>query len=193
MALKLITAPTLAAVTLAEAKAHCRVDTTDDDTLITAMITSATAAAEQILGRALLTQTWEITLDAFPEAVELTRVPAQSVTSITYVDTAGATQTLDSSAYSLDASDDYGFAYVVPAYDTEWPDTRDEINAVKVRYVAGYAAAADIPQAIKHWILIRVATMYDDRAEYAAAGRDVKVASLPFVDGLLDAYKVWAA
>ena len=145
MALKLITASTALAVTLAEAKAHLRVDSSDEDTLITAMITSATETAEQITGRAIMPQTWELTLDAFPDALELTRVPAVSVTSIKYFDVAGVQQTLASNAYALDAADDFGFAYIVPAYDTGWPVTRDQINAVAVQYVAGYANAAGVP------------------------------------------------
>ena len=75
MALKLITAASTFPITLEDAKLHCRVDTAADDALINALITAATELAEQKTGRALMAQTWELTLDAFPEAFELTRVP----------------------------------------------------------------------------------------------------------------------
>lgn len=190
MALKLITAAADLAVTLVEAKAHLRVDTSDDDTLITAMITAATEAAEQATGRAIMVQTWELTLDAFPAAMELTRVPVDSITSVTYVDLDGTDQTLSALLYSLDNADDFGPAYVVPAYDTEWPDTRDQINAVKVRYVAGYANAAAVPESIKSWIKLQVGAMYENREqETVASGHSVP---LGFADRLLDRYKVWA-
>ena len=81
MALKRITAPTLLVVSLVEAKAHLRVDVSDDDDLITACIHSATALAEQYTNRAIAPQTWELTLDAFPTAFELTRTPVTSTRS----------------------------------------------------------------------------------------------------------------
>ncbi len=193
MALKLITAATTYPVTLAEAKLHCRVDIADDDTLITALITAATEMAEQKTGRAIMTQTLELTLDAFPDAFELTRVPVQSVTSVKYYDTTGAQQTLSNTLYALDAADDFGFAHISPVYAGVWPDTRDQINAVAVRYVAGYADAASVPQSIKNWILLMVSTMYENRETEAYSSRAVSTTvQMQFVDRLLDRYVVFS-
>jgi len=190
MALKLITAAVDLAVTLAEAKLHLRVDGTDDDTLIQALIVAATESAEQATGRAIMPQTWELTLDLFPEAFELTRIPVVSVDSVTYQDATGAPTVLTSALYSLDNADDFGPAYVVPAYGTDWPETRDETNAVAVRYIAGYADSTLVPEPIKTWIKLQVGAMYENREgdviERASAIR------LPFVDRLLDRYRVWA-
>lgn len=189
MALKLITAPVTLAVSLVEAKAHLRVDSTDDDTLITAMIGSATEMAEQMTGRALMAQTWELSLDAFPSEFELTRVPAQSVTSITYTDTAGVSTVYSSLLYVLDNADDHGAAHVHPVYGSVWPAARDEANAVKVRYLAGYASAAAVPESFKSWIKLMVGAMYENReAETMSNGSAI---SLGFADRLLDRYKVW--
>lgn len=193
MSLKLITAPSTYPVTLAEAKLHCRVDIADDDTLITALITAATEMAEQKTGRAIMTQTLELTLDAFPEAFELTRVPVQSITSVKYYDTTGTQQTLSNTLYALDAADDFGFAYISPVYAGVWPDTRDQINAVAVRYVAGYADAASVPQSIKNWILLMVSTMYANRETEAYSSRAVSTTvQMQFVDRLLDRYVVFS-
>ena len=190
MALKLITAATALAVSLVEAKAQIRMDLSDDDTLITSDITTATEAAEQATGRAIMPQTWELTLDAFPAAIELTRVPVASVTSVTYADLDGVDQTLSALLYSLDNYDDFGPTFVVPAYGTEWPATRDQINAVKVRYVAGYANAAAVPESIKKWIKLQVGAMAENRAaETVGMGKPI---ALGFADRLLDRYKVWA-
>lgn len=188
MALKLITAATALAVDLASAKAHLRVTASDDDTLITAMITAATETAEQLTGLAIMPQTWELTLDAFPDAFELTRVPAASVTSLKYYDADGVLTTMDGASYTLDIADDYGFAYVVPAYGTEWSAARDQINAVVVRYVAGYANAAAVPQAIKSWILLKVGAMYENR-ELEGIAQTHKIG---FADHLLDRFKVYS-
>lgn len=190
MALKLITPASAPPVTLAEAKLHLRVDVADDDALISALLMAATEQAEHQTGRAVMAQTWELTLDAFPDALELTRIPVQSVASVIYADSTGADQTLTGSAYALDNADDNGPAFVVPAYGTTWPATRDQINAVRVRYVAGYASAADVPESFKSWIKLMVGAMYENR-ESEVLSRGV-VLSLGFADHLLDRFKVWS-
>lgn len=188
MALKLITPATDLAVSLAEAKIHLRVETTDEDALITSLIMAAAEQAEQYTGRALMPQTWELTLDAFPDAFELTRLPVASITSVKYWDTAGTQQTLGTARYTLDNTDDYGPAYVVPVYGDTWPDTRAQINAVAVRYVAGYANVAAVPDSIKAWIKLQVSAMYENRE----AEGSVQTFKLGFADRLLDRYKVWS-
>lgn len=193
MSLRLITAPTTYPVTLAEAKLHCKIDSTDDDALVTALITAATEVCEQKLGRAIMAQTWELTLDAFPDYIELTRTPVQSITSLKYIDTAGAEQTLGSGLYAF-AQDDFGFARVDPVYGGEWPTTRDQINAVALRYVAGYTNAAAVPEGIKQWIKLMISTMYENRETEAYSSRAVSTTvQMGFVDGLLDRYRVWSA
>ena len=193
MALKLITAASTFPITLDDAKLHCRVDTAADDALINALITAATELAEQKTGRALMAQTWELTLDAFPEAFELTRVPVQSVTSLKYYDTSGVQQTLSNALYALYGSDDYGYGCVAPVYDGTWPTARAQTDAVALRYVAGYADAASVPEGIKQWIRLMVSTMYENRETEAYSSRAVSTTvQMRFVDGLLDRYTVMA-
>ncbi|MDP3650899.1 MAG: head-tail connector protein [Rhodoferax sp.] len=191
MALKLITAATALAVSVVEAKLHLRVDGTDEDTLISDHITTATELAEQATGRAIMPQTWELALNAFPTlSLQITRVPAASVTTLKYVDSAGALQTLDSGLYILDNADDYGHAYVIPVYAGTWPATRDQVNAVALRYVAGYANAAAVPQSIKAWIKLMVGALYENR-ESETVGNGGAI-TLGFADRLLDRYKVYS-
>lgn len=188
MALKLITPATALAVSLAEAKLHLRVDTSAEDTSITLMVMAAMEAAEQATGRAIMPQTWELALDAFPSAFELTRVPAASVTSIKYWDTTDTQQTLGTQLYTLDNADDFSSACVVPAYGGSWPTAREQVNAVALRYVAGYADAASVPAAIKGWLLLQVGAMFENRQAEGA----VQTYALGFADRLLDRYKVYA-
>jgi uncharacterized phiE125 gp8 family phage protein len=189
MSLKLITPPSTLPVSLVEAKAHLRVDTSDDDTLITAMLGAAIQMAEQATGRALMTQTWCLSLDAFPlAAIELSMVPVASVTSLVYSDTLGADQTLLPSNYVLNNSDDYGIAVVVPAFAKTWPDSRIQANAVRLTFVAGYANAGAVPESIKSWIKLQVSAMYENRSAEAT----LKTHALGFADRLLDRYKVWS-
>lgn len=187
MSLKLITPATALAVTQAEAKAHLRVDVADDDALIAAFIGAATALAEQATGRAIMPQTWELTLDAFPKAFELTRAPVTSVTSLKYWTPAGVQTTLLSTLYTLDNSDDFGPASVAPAFGTSWPDTRLQSAAVALRYVAGYVDANNVPESIKAWIKLMVGAMYENRQAEGA----VQTYALGFADRLLDRYKIY--
>lgn len=185
MALTLITGPATEPVTLAEAKSHLRVDVADDDTLITSLIVAMRTDCENEIKRSLITQTWEKVLDFFPDAIQLPMPPVQSVTSITYLDIDGALQTLPTNQYVLDKDSEPG--YVVRAINVNWPVTGDYINAVRVRYVAGYAAAANVPEPIKLWIKIRLSNAYENREEYLL-GRNMQ--EFPYVEGLLDRYRV---
>jgi uncharacterized phiE125 gp8 family phage protein len=189
MTLKLITAPATEPVTLAEAKVHLRCGD-DEDALLGVLIQSAREAAEHQLGRALITQTWERIIDAFPAAeIELGMPPVDAVVSVVYIDAAGDSQTLASTEYSLDADTSPG--WVLPSESAVvWPNTLDTANAVRVRFTCGYGAASDVPAAIKAWMLLRIGTLYKLREE-VIAGKSL--AELPggYVDRLLDPFRVW--
>ncbi|HQR22181.1 MAG TPA: phage head-tail connector protein [Burkholderiaceae bacterium] len=188
MSLRLITAPGVEPVSLAEAKAQLRVTASDEDALVSACITAARERCEHLLGRALIDQTWELTLDAFPQAIRLDNPPISSVTSLSYVDGSGNTVVWGAPNYYVDKSGEPG--WIVPAYGGAWPaDVRDQANAVIVRYVAGYgAAAAAVPLAIRQWILLATGTLFETRE---ADDVKQKVQHL-FVDGLLDRYRIWS-
>lgn len=190
MGLSLVTAPAEEPVTLAEAKVQCRVDAdiTADDALITALIVAARERAEHDTGRALVTQTRRYTLDRFPcWGLKLPRPPLQSVESITYIDTVGAEQTLDAAEYRVITDRLTGL--VAPVHGGEWPATRATENAVAVTYVAGYGAAAAVPQAIKQWILAAVATLYGQREALVMSSASEIPRSM--WDSLLDAYRIY--
>ncbi|MBK8916371.1 MAG: phage head-tail connector protein [Phycisphaerales bacterium] len=189
MGLQLITSPTAEPVTLAEAKLWLKVEAGDtaDDSLITRLISAVREWGEQKSGRAFLGQTWRLTLDAFPDAIELTRVPILSVNSVKYVDENGAPQTLSPASYTVDSASEP--AWVVQAYGTSWPTTRRDVNVVEVEWVAGYHAtdAGKVPDAIKDWMHLNLAAAYANREAFVA-GQEIR--SLPFVDRLLDRYTV---
>ncbi|MFT0532265.1 head-tail connector protein [Castellaniella hirudinis] len=186
MSLKVITPPATEPVTLTEAKLHLRVDGNDENALITSLIVAARQGAEHMTGRALMPQTLELSLDDFAPEIQLPRPPLTSVTSVSYVDGGGVMQVLDSSAYAVN---DHGqAASLVPAFGTSWPQARDQVSSVLIRYQAGYASASDVPQAIKSWMLIRIGTLYEHRQ---AVVTGVSVSSIPGIDRLLDAYRVY--
>lgn len=172
MSLKLITAPSALAVSLADAKLQLRVTGTDEDALITRLIRGAAARGQHETGRAFIDQEWELILDAFPVAeIELALPPVTSITSVKYLDTAGAQQTLASNAYTLDAEKLPGWLF--PAVGTSWPATQDVANAVRVRFRCGYGATdADVPEGIKDWIHVQLTTLFDNRDLLALAKAD---------------------
>ncbi len=161
---------------------------TTDDWYISMLIKSARMAAEGITNRALVTQTWDYVLDRFPGWGQYIPLPTlQSIVSITYVDTNGATQTLDPSQYLVDARSEPG--RIEPAFGLVWPITRWQMNAVTIRFTCGYGTASDVPDGIKNWMLMRIKTLWDNRSEISVDTRITMVELPPeFVDGLLNDY-----
>lgn len=189
MSLKLYTAAAGDPVSLAEAKVHLRVDGTDEDTLITSLIGSATLEAEHLMGRAVMPQKWQVMLDGFASSIDLPRPTVSGVDSVKYVDaTTGTLTTLSSTVYQVVAGSDYS-ARIVLAYGQSWPSSRAQPESVQVIFSTGYQDAASVPEPIKTWIKLRVGTMYANRESVVVDGR-IAIVVMPF-DFLLDRYRVW--
>jgi uncharacterized phiE125 gp8 family phage protein len=204
MPLRLISAPEQEPVSLAEAKAHLRVDFDDDDDLITLLIRAARThidGKDGWLGRALVRQTWELVVDTFPcddGEIKIPLPPLQSIESIKYDDADGVEQTLASDQYDVDNVSEPG--WVVPTEDGDgWPDTLDAVNAVRIRFVAGYPEsevdgspedlAGNVPAAIKQALLMYIATLYEHR-ENTVIGQ--APAALPWAaEHLLFPYRIF--
>ena len=177
---KLITASASEPITLEEAKNHIKVEDkiTEDDTLIERLITGVRRSVEIELRRQLMPATWELYLDEFEDEILLEKSPITSITHIKYYDSDGNLQTLDSSYYQLDAMSEP--ARLVEAYGYSYPTTRDMLNAVIIRFVAGYTDAASVPEDIKLAMLLCISYFYDNRGEYITPAN---------VKGILEAKK----
>jgi len=204
MPLQLVTPPAEEPVSLQEAKLHLRVDFEEDDALILALISAARQAAETITGRQLITARWKLVLDRFAglegmagpaesnfsipsHAVLLFKCPVQSISSIQYLDMNGAMQFMPPTDYVLDSACEP--ARVTPVFGQIWPVSLPQIGAVNITFDAGYGAREDVPEGIKSWIKIRVGSLYAYREEMSVLNRG-RIDPLPFIDGLLDPYKV---
>jgi uncharacterized phiE125 gp8 family phage protein len=164
MTTRRIIEPAAPAVSLAAARTAARVDLNDDGTSpldgdLALAIATYTAEAEHETGRAVIEQTWRVTLDSFPDAIELARPPLISVDHVKFYDTDGARQTLDPQDYLLDAESEPG--YLVPAPGKAWPATAARINAVEVQCRCGYGADdSAVPAPVQSFILGRIQAQF---------------------------------
>lgn len=162
---RLITAPDMEPVSTSDAKAHLNVDFDDDDVLISAISQGARAHLEEKLGRALITQTWQLWLDRWPagDTIRLPRPRLQSVSSITYYDTDDAVTTFATTNYDVDTIAEPG--RVVLKYAKTWPQTTlRPSKAISIEYVAGYGDdGSDVPGDLISYLKLLIGTMYAHR------------------------------
>ena len=182
-------APAVPAVTLAGAKAHLRVEFSEDDSLIAGLVEAATAMVEGPggIGVALVTQTWRLDLDGYlPLPLELPLGPVQAVTGITYVDQDGQEQTLDPALY--DAFTGSRPARIDKAFGAALPAVRRQLSAVKVTFTVGYGdTAASVPADLRAAMLLIVGHLYHKREAVDRSG----LAELPMgVAAILERHRV---
>ena len=167
----LVTAPSVEPLTLAEAKLYLRVDSTSENSLITGMIVAARQYVETYTRRALTTQTWDFRYAALMETrrpLIVPRAPLQSVTSVTYLDDDGATQTFSSADYNVRvfAGPTACRGYVELDEDISLPSLfTDALLPVTVRAVCGYGAAATVPDGLKMAMYLLLGDLFEQRQE----------------------------
>jgi len=137
------------AISLTEVKNQIRVTTTADDDAFRLFIAAVRRKTEWILGKTLITSTWEYKLDSFNCEICLPMSPIQSISSISYVDTDGDTQSFTDFQFDR-------FGRLAPAYGFTWPSTRTQYDAVTITYIAGEVDAGNVPEDIKHAMLLLV-------------------------------------
>ncbi|MBO6542295.1 MAG: hypothetical protein JJ939_12065 [Alphaproteobacteria bacterium] len=173
--------------------AHLNVDATPSDSALIGGYKQAAMTnldgSGGILGRALITQTWEYKIGAFPLQdcpINIPLPPLQSVSSIQYVDEAGSTQTLATSEYTVLTGER---GAVVPSYAKSWPSTRSVPRAVTITFVCGYGDdPADVPGPIRSAALLMIGDLYDAREAQSVGNQVYKN---PAVDALLSPYRVY--
>lgn len=194
MGLTEVTAPTVEPLSIIEAKRHLRIEHNDSNVYISGLIKAARFYCERWCRRSFIETEWDMTLDHFPvshlsghnhtphhhhhhslerphrgalnrdRAIRPQRSPLISVTSITYIDTDGVSQTLATTEYDVDTSKEPG--RIAEAFDKTWPETRAQVNAVTVRYKAGYGTAStDVPETIRQAMLLLIGNWYENRED----------------------------
>lgn len=164
------TGPAVEPLTVAEAKLHLRVDTTEDDTYIGTLITAAREWVENYLDRTLITTQLILRAAEFPtEELELARPPmvasgTATAVVITYTLADTTTATLSTALYRVDRTSTPG--NVAPVINGTWPsDVIEDANAVAVTYWAGYGpTSASVPATIRHAMLMLIGHWYESRS-----------------------------
>jgi uncharacterized phiE125 gp8 family phage protein len=160
-----VTPATEEAVTLAEAKEHLRVIHAADDALIGRLVTAAREHVENETGRALVAATYRERFPVFDGTMQLPLWPVSAVASVSYLGGDGARVTVDPTGYVVESD----WSTIGPL--SAWPSPA---TSVVVEYTT---APADIPEALKQAILLRVQADYeadpDDAEKLRSAARNI--------------------
>lgn len=186
--------PSTEPVTLAEARAHLRLDTFGsppahpEDDLISLYISAARQFCEDYLGHSIAYRTSVIYFDRLKDGfIDLDEWPVSSIDLFEYVDSTGANQTLSASSYILDSASAPARVYSVG----DWPSVKTSVpNVATLTVTAGYTDGQSpnphpISKSIKNAILLMVGHLYENRQQVGQ-----KMDSLPYgVEDLLNLHR----
>jgi uncharacterized phiE125 gp8 family phage protein len=184
-------APTVDAFTVADLKAQTRIDHSSEDGLLASLLAAATAAVEQMAGRAFVTQTWRLSVGRTTARadVALPLGPVQSLSAVKYYDGANVLQTATLGDYRLYGDDDT--AIVRPEVGVDWPAMYLRPDALQIDFVCGYGATgAAVPEELRHAVMMLAAHWYETRAAVVAD----EMRPVPYgVESLVSLHRVgWA-
>jgi len=179
----LITPPALEPLTLAEARSWLRLDTGDEDALVSALITAARLAVERASGRLLLTQNWRLIGDAWPPGGRLTLplAPVSAIAAVRVYDAADLAASLPLAAFRLEAQRDPPL--LVLAAPVAGPGRPG--GGIEIDLTCGYGAApADVPEPLRLAVRLLVARWFENRGDIPASSAplppDVALLLAPF-------------
>lgn len=170
MTAALITGPALEPVSLAEAKAHLRIDESAEDAYLTAAIVSARVHVEALTRRLLIEQEWRVYLDAWPRKriVTLTPAPLISVDTVTVYDADGEPVVVDPESYVADTAACPGRLIVLSPVPAA---VGRAVNGIEIDLTAGYGpSSVSVPGPLRQAIMMLVAHWYEHRG---AVGHDL--------------------
>lgn len=150
-------------VTLAEAKAQCRVLDDYSDAELTAYIAAARRHVETYCGIKLVSQTVTVKGCRFAALESLPIAPVQSVSNLKYLDTAGTEQTLATSVY--EAALDGLAPFIRLKAGQAWPGFMAVPDAIRLTLICGYGDAADVPADIKLAMRLLIADWFRVRED----------------------------
>ena len=159
-------APATRVLTLTEVKTHLNVTHDDEDIYLTSLIDTATAMVDGPagIGLAMVHQSYRASADALDKTFSIPLTPVSAITSITYLDSEGESVTVEPSTYRLDGDSKPARVFLDEAI------TDAKAGTVKVTFVAGFGdEAADVPQDLRHALLMVLTGLYEGRDGMAPA------------------------
>lgn len=166
----LIEPPECEPVDIDEFKKHIRFTPTSEDTLIDTYIAMARQYFEMETGRQLISAVWELRIEGFPagDVIELPRPPLLEILSVSYPSSAGSpdAETVDTDSYTVTApSGPYARrARVKPV--SAWPSITNALDAVKIRFRAGYGEQpCDVPELVRGTLMFLAAHFHQHRSQ----------------------------
>lgn len=185
--LRCVTPPTDTAVSIEDFKDAIRVTRTDLDRHIASLLWTAQQHFDGyfgVIGQALMTQTWEMTIIGFPSKIHIPLGPNVTVESISYVDTAGAAQVVPGGSYLVRQKT--RCAEIRTRATAYWPAVDADEPDVTIRFTCGYGGALDVPAPIKTAINMLAGHLYLN----SEATSDVRITTVPLgVDTLIAPYR----
>jgi uncharacterized phiE125 gp8 family phage protein len=163
MAMLLTGSPAVEPVTLAEAKLHLRIDGADEDVLINSLIVTSRMTIESALGLALISQTWTLVRDAWPQGstVKLPIRPVQSINSARVLSATGVPTNLAPADYVLEGQ---GTPPRFVRTGWSWPQPGKVAGGIEISFVAGYGPnPSDVPSPIRQALLLLITHWYEHR------------------------------
>lgn len=158
MTYALIGPPQAEPLSLAEAKAHLRLDGSDEDALLSSLIRAAREHLERATGLCLIHQTWRLYLDKWPDGdvIQIGKGPVQTIETILVFDADGNPSDITATDMLLD-----GTARPVRLWLRDPPSPGRAINGIEIDFIAGYGeAGSDVPDTLKRAMLTHVAQMF---------------------------------
>jgi uncharacterized phiE125 gp8 family phage protein len=169
-----ITPPVAEALTLAETKAHLRLDMSDEDALVAGLIAVARDHLERSTGLCLMTQGWRLYLDSISEdgVIPIARGPVQTVESVAVYDEAGEATAVSLEGHVLD-----GIRRPARLMLVQGVRPGRAVNGIEIDFIAGFGATAtDVPDTLKRAMLTHIAAMFSCRG---LVGLDQQPAVVP--------------
>ncbi|MBY5976725.1 head-tail connector protein [Phaeobacter italicus] len=175
----LITPPAESPITLDEVKAQAIVDFADDDDLLTGLRDAAVAHLDGfrgILGRAMVSQTWQVQQAAWLREICLP-VPDVSAVAISYADAGGAEQSVTADDIAVLPIASGTLVSLADSFDLPTLENSNPAP-IKVQFTCGFGTAADVPANLKLAINCLAADWYENRSGDTKQGLPMGVEAL---------------
>lgn len=166
-ALLALSDPLAEPLSLAEIKAHLRLDDESEDALIAGYLIAARQAVERYVRRALIAQRWQLVLDAWPSGpLRFPRPPLLAVEAVRVLDTAGAATLVPASDYRVETRAEPGF--LLASAGTGLPAPGLPASGIEIDFVAGYGDDWNaVPAPVRQALLMLVTGLFEARGNAA--------------------------